>query len=328
MDNLLDLQIPIIAFIQNLGHWLVVPMSFFTWLGREDFFILIMPALYWCVDAGIGIRVGIILLANNSINSALKLFFHAPRPYWISTHISALSTESSFGVPSGHAQLATGVWGTLAASFKKKWGWIVAIVIIFLIGFSRIYLGVHFITDVLAGWLIGLLILFAFIKWEKPFARWFSLRTPLQKVLILIGCAIALFILNLAGLASIGNWQLPVEWVNNANLAAPDGSIAPINLSDVISNIGVFLGLTCGAVWLFAHGGYNTQGAPRQNILRFALGLVGVLILRYGLKMIFPGGETLAGYSLRLLRYALIGLWISAGAPLTFIKLKLADPLK
>ena len=48
----------VIAF-QSLGDWLVSPMQFFSFLGTEEFYILILPILYWCIDTSLGIRVGI-----------------------------------------------------------------------------------------------------------------------------------------------------------------------------------------------------------------------------------------------------------------------------
>lgn len=96
------------------------------------------------------------------MNDSLKMFFHGPRPYWYCTDVIAYAKETSFGVPSGHAQIATGIWGVLAASLRKWWAWLIAILVILIIGISRIYLGVHFPHDVILGWLIG-----AFLLWLK-----------------------------------------------------------------------------------------------------------------------------------------------------------------
>src|SRR5512135_266881 len=107
--------------------WLEAPMRFFTFLGTADFFFLVLPVVYWCVDAGLGMRIGFILLFSNAFNEVAKLAFHTPRPYWVSAQVKALAAEASFGVPSGHAQLAAGVWGTAAARMGRAWSWIVAV---------------------------------------------------------------------------------------------------------------------------------------------------------------------------------------------------------
>jgi membrane-associated phospholipid phosphatase len=108
-------------FFQNLGSWLKIPMEVFSLFGTEKFFLLLLPALYWCMDASIGLRVGIILLLCTSVNDTLKLAFHGPRPYWYSANVIAYARETSFGVPSGHAQIAIGVWGMLAIHSRKWW---------------------------------------------------------------------------------------------------------------------------------------------------------------------------------------------------------------
>ena len=59
--------------------------------------------------------------------------------------------------------------------------------------------------------------------------------------------------------------------------------------------------------------------------MRFLLGVVGVLIIRYGLKFVFPDGDTVPAYFFRYLRYAVIGFWVTGGAPWAFIRLKLAE---
>ena len=174
MDWLVQNGVNWIVAIQGLGAWLEAPMQFFSFLGTQEFFFLVLPLLYWSVDAGLGLRVGFILLTSGVINESLKLLFAGPRPYWVSDRVAPLSAESSFGVPSGHAQHAVSVWGILATGMRKSWAWGVALVVIFLIGVSRWYLGMHFVHDVLLGWLIGALTLWLFIRFEGRVTLWFK----------------------------------------------------------------------------------------------------------------------------------------------------------
>src|SRR5687767_14410204 len=108
-----------------------------SFLGSEQFYLLIMPALLWCVNARLGLRVGVLFLLSANLNGALKLFFHAPRPAWIDTKIIAHAVEASFGFPSGHAQNAVAVWGLLAVRAKKPLIWGAALVLAVFIGVSR-----------------------------------------------------------------------------------------------------------------------------------------------------------------------------------------------
>ncbi|NLB87665.1 MAG: phosphatase PAP2 family protein [Syntrophomonadaceae bacterium] len=99
--------------------------------------------------------------------SLLKDFFGRPRPS--GEHLT-IATGMSF--PSGHAMLSMAFYGFVAyllaqrvnSPQRRKLIWAVAVIFIFLIGFSRLYLNVHYPTDVIAGFLLGALFLFAFIK--------------------------------------------------------------------------------------------------------------------------------------------------------------------
>ncbi|HZU86175.1 MAG TPA: phosphatase PAP2 family protein, partial [Anaerolineaceae bacterium] len=181
-----------IAALQTLGAWLVPILIAFTTLGYEEFYLLVVPFTYWCMDSGLGMRLGAMLMFSQATNSLFKLVFHAPRPYWINSDVTAYSAETSFGAPSGHAQISLSMWGAAAAWFRRRWVTILCAVIIFMIGFSRIYLGVHFISDVLIGWIIGGLLLFAVLRWEKPFITRF-IRFSLWRQLTLIALGAAFF---------------------------------------------------------------------------------------------------------------------------------------
>jgi len=101
-------------WLQNLGDWLYLPMQFFTFMGYQEFYLLFIPIIYWCLEPKMGIRLGVGLMCSAALNGILKLTFHSPRPYWVDQRVRALSTESSFGMPSGHAQNSVVFWGLLA----------------------------------------------------------------------------------------------------------------------------------------------------------------------------------------------------------------------
>ena len=174
MDVLIQNGINWIVAIQSLGGWLELPMKFFTFLGYENFFFLALPFIYWSVDAGLGLRVALALAFSNNLKPIFKLVFAAPRPYWISAQVKPFLYEGSFGIPSGHAQDAVALWGIMAAGVNKRWRWSwgLAFILAFFIGFSRLYLGVHFVHDVIAGWIIGSLMLLAFLNFWDPVAAW------------------------------------------------------------------------------------------------------------------------------------------------------------
>lgn len=313
----------IILFFQSLGKWLVPIARFFTFLGFEEFYLLIMPAIYWCVDSLIGARLAVMLVATTSLNGILKLAFHSPRPYWVSTDIKALNSETSFGIPSGHAQNAFALWGTWAGSLRKGWVWLVAGCVILMIGLSRLALGMHFPIDVLFGWFFGGLLLWIFFWLEKPALTWVqSLSIRKQHFSILLIALAILLIGNL--MISFWNFELPGTWIENGTLAGtrPD----PLSRDGFTTAAGVFLGLGWGLILIKQRGGFDPKGKFWKRVLRYILGIVGTLALWAGLKTIFPSGEEFLPQALRLVRYTSIGFWVSAGGPLVFMRLNLMDP--
>jgi len=112
-------------------------------------------------------------------------------------------------------------------------------------------------------------------------------------------------------------------------LAYPDEpSITPLSFHNFLSGAGAFFGLASGWIWISRLGGFSTQDEWWKLVVRYFVGLVGILILYIGLGMLFDDSEALISYTLRYIRYALIGFWMSGFAPWLFVKLKLARHIK
>ena len=125
-------------------------------LGSEQGYIALLLAVYLGYDASIGRRVGVYLLLSFTLNFHLKEFFGTVRPFHERPDLLR-STEEDLGpgFPSGHAQAATTFWGYLALRVRRRWFWAAAILVVFLIALTRLYLGVHVPVDVWGGILIG-----------------------------------------------------------------------------------------------------------------------------------------------------------------------------
>jgi hypothetical protein len=217
------------------------------------------------------------------------------------------------------------VWGVLADWLISPWAWGVALAVMFLIGLSRMVLGVHFPSDVLLGWLIGALLLWTILAFERPLINWLKRFNLSQKIGLAFITSLLVIGLGFLVRLLIGDWSLPPEWVANAALADPGGEpIDPLGISGLVSNAGAFFGLAAGGIWLFSNGGFNAGGPSLQRLLRFVIGLLGVMLIWGGLGQIFPDGETFIPLMLRYLRYGLVGLWITALAPWLFMRLRLA----
>lgn len=323
MDLFLQNGIDWIIAIQSLGNWLELPMKFFSFLGYENFFFLALPLIYWSIDTGLGFRIALILVTSNYLNSIGKFLFAAPRPYWIGAGVKPFLVEHSFGIPSGHAQNAAALWGIMAAKVNKRWAWIVAFAVVFFVGFSRLYLGVHFVHDVIAGWLIGSVILFAFLRFWDPVAAWLKTKTLTQQIILAFVISLLMIGIGAWSTARLHGYVFPVEWTDNALRAGP--LPAPVSMEGIITSAGSLFGLAVGAAWIASRGGYQAAGPLEKRAIRYAIGLIGIMILWNGLGEIFPRGEAFIPLILRYVRYSLVGLWVMAGAPWLFFHFKLAD---
>jgi membrane-associated phospholipid phosphatase len=278
----------IIALQAVVGNWLIAPMRFFSYLGNEEFFLLVLPLIYWSVDSALGLRVGFILVTGNLFNYVGKLIFAGPRPYWVSSHVRALwLTETSFGIPSGHAQNAASVWGMIAAYSKQTWIWVVSLTVIFLIGFSRMVLGVHFPHDVIFGWLLGALILWAFMRFWEPVGAWVGKKTLSQQILMAFIVSLIFIALGFGTWTLRSGYQIPESWISNAQLAGtelPD----PVDPNSTFTSAGTFFGLAMGAAWIISMGGYQASGPLGKRAIRYVIGLIGVLILYSCPEKFFP----------------------------------------
>ena len=325
MESWIEWSVSLIAWLQGLGAWLVGPMKALSFLGEELFALIIMPLVLWCIDPNLGIRLGLILVSSNTINGILKISFGLPRPYWITDRVRAYASETSFGLPSGHSQNALAFWGRLAAAAKSRWIRAGLGILIFLISISRLYLAVHFPMDVLAGWGTGALLLALFIVLEPAFLRAWSRISLGARIALCIAFSLALLGVGLAASAATAGRPVPGEWIEGAAANLPGSpAIEPRSIEVFFSGAGAFLGISLGAVLLAASGGFQVRGSLGKRALRYVVGLAGMLVIYFGLRLILPDGPFLLGQILRYLRYALVGLWAVYLAPRAFVRLRLA----
>ena len=156
------MQIEIIKHIQTIisPFWDIF-FQIVTMTGEEQFYILAAAIIFWCVNKKFGYKLGFALLTSTIINTALKDAINSARPIG-TPGISSLRIETATGqsFPSGHTQGATTFWISCIVQIRKGWIYIVGTLIILLVGFSRLYLGVHWPIDVIGGVVIGVIWVF------------------------------------------------------------------------------------------------------------------------------------------------------------------------
>jgi membrane-associated phospholipid phosphatase len=327
LEVLHQLEIAWIMAVQSLSIWFAPVMTLLSETGSENFFMFVMPILYWSFDAMVGTQMATLLLLSNASNAGLKLLFHSSRPYWLSPGVHAFAAEPTFGFPSGHSQTAASIWGFLALHIRDKVVKFLLLLLIFLIGFSRVYLGVHYFSDVVGGWLVGALLIWGLLQVERPLVKWLRTQSLRQMLILALISAAAVAGLHLVPAALAQTWPIPDAWMQNALAATPGVGVMPLDIHGAFTVSGTWFGFFTGLAVLFhRQGGYCAAGSPSQRLLRYLIGLLGIFVFYYALGQIFPREENLISYALRFFRYSLVGLWVSLLAPLIFQRLGLLIP--
>jgi membrane-associated phospholipid phosphatase len=293
MEHILDHGICMILWLQQASPALDIPFKGLTLLGEEAFFLLALPFLYWCVEKSLGARITLLFLFSAWINASAKIIAGQPRPFEYDPRIQKLAEAGGSGLPSGHTQGAVVFWGYLAAAYSRRWLWIIAAGLIVLIPFSRLYLGMHFPTDLIGGYLIGAGLLIPFLYLENSIMHW-VFNKPIAWQL---GMAISLPTLLIV---------LSPGWEKNCITAAA-----------------ALMGMALGFVLERRFVGFDTTGTWPRRILRFIVGIVIIMVLWLGLKIAFTTLEPAGLF--RFIRYSLVGMWGAFGAPLLFVRLGLAE---
>ncbi|GEM_PF-616248 len=143
--------------IQALQKYASPLLDAFFWAvtntGSALLLFVLAVLVYWLLDKRTGLLLAVALLISSAVNGVLKRFFGMPRP---PEAVQKIVAEGN-GFPSGHAQQSSSLWSVAAFRLRKMWIPL-AIVAIPLISLSRVYLGVHFVGDVLGGVAIGIAI--------------------------------------------------------------------------------------------------------------------------------------------------------------------------
>ena len=116
--------IKLIVWLQKAQSPLVNCVArFFTIIGSEEFYLLLTSSVYWCGKDRWAVRLMYRWLLSSLVNTDLKALLDQPRPFEIDPGLQLIFTRGR-GMPSGHAQSAVVVWGTLAAASGTRSSWV------------------------------------------------------------------------------------------------------------------------------------------------------------------------------------------------------------
>ena len=162
-------EVQLMEWLQtHLGEAWISVISFFSMFGEELVLILILGFLYWSYDKKPARTVGLTVLMGLVWNTMAKNIVMRRRPYFDHEGIRILRVvdpeadiyniaAQGYSFPSGHSTNAAAVFGSLAANLRRRWLTALAIALPLLAGVSRFVVGAHYPTDVLAGWLLGII---------------------------------------------------------------------------------------------------------------------------------------------------------------------------
>ena len=172
-------EVSLMIWLQaHMGSFGTALASFLSEFGEELICVVVIGFLYWCYDKRFGRFVGLNILVGLVLNPMIKNIFVRRRPYFDNPDIKCLKpvnkkadiyniAAQEYSFPSGHSTNAVAVYSSIAV-FKKnnKALMVLGIVLPLLVGISRFCLGVHYPTDVLCGWILGLVIVAA-VPWLR-----------------------------------------------------------------------------------------------------------------------------------------------------------------
>lgn len=175
-------EIALMEWLQaHLGEGAISVLSALSMFGEELVLIVVMGFFYWVWDKETGKFIGLNFLVAGVWNPMIKNIAMRLRPYFCSDNIDLkrLIDKSAdkfdvaaqgYSFPSGHSSGAATIYGSTALCLRKKWMTVLAFLLPLLVGVSRVVVGAHFPTDVLAGWALGAAVIF-FIPWLKKKVR-------------------------------------------------------------------------------------------------------------------------------------------------------------
>lgn len=322
MDVLYQFGVNLIQSLQNLSPALDGIMEAGSFIGTPEFFLVLVPLIYWSIDRRLGIRAILVVFFFDFINASLKILFHQPRPHWLGDvePLSTAGTEGTYGLPSGHSGRSLALSGYLATRVKRNWFWAIAVLYILLVGISRLYLGVHFPHDVLGGWLLGILAVWVVTKWEGAVREWLGDKSISTQILLGFLAAVAIVLVGFIVRLIVSGMPDPSEWsAYNAEART---------VTHFFTIAGAVFGAFAGYALMRRSARFNPRGDWAKRGARYLLGMIALLVMFFGMDIAFAAiapDESTLGYILRFIRYGSALFWVTFLAPWLFLRIRLAE---
>lgn len=272
----LNPQIDVLLFLQNIrincSDMIDKLFLSITVFGEYWLPTVVCAIAYWCVD----FRAGIYLFSLEGINVIISHFFKmiacVYRPWILNNNLHpselAIPFAKGYSFPSGHSCMSSSVFGGLAYLVrKKKLLMFLLIGLILLIGFSRLWLGVHTPQDVIGGFSIGIILIFAVnnvINWAEK---------DKNRYLYLLAIIDILTALSLVYIAFYNTYRM--DYIDGKLLVEP---FKQIYITFVVN--GYTLGLINGVFLCRRFFPFNPKEVSvKRRIIRGLIGAIGIIAL-------------------------------------------------
>lgn len=268
-----------------------------TRLGEEVIILGVICFFYWCLNKNTAYKIGLIFFTSGMLVQGLKISFRIERPFVIDKTFkpvpSAIEGATGYSFPSGHTQSATSLYGYFAMAAKKPWLKAIFVLAFLLVGFSRLYLGVHTYFDVGVSLLLTLAVVFLI---SRIFDKLTLGKYDLILSVILAAASVILCVYSFI-LAKVGY-----------------ADAAQIN--DCFKSGGAGVAFALGFFLERRYIKFDVSAKkPYVQAVKFILGVAGALLLKSGLKLIAPGNLILD-----FIRYFLTVFWVLAIYPYLFTR--------
>ena len=279
----------VISFLQSFSSdFLNYVMIFITSFGSLYVLIALSAIIYWCCNKKIGYKMAVILSYSSVLNNFVKGFVQTPRPIGVDG-ISSFGefTAIGYSFPSGHAQNITTFGANLYIFTRKKSVFILSLLLIILVSISRLYLGLHWPTDIFGGIILALIVS---ILLNEVLVKLNRLKANL-----LVGSFILFFILG----------SLFIDWNDMGQ--------------DYYKTMGIFVGIYIGHLFESKYVNFNPIASGVDNVMKLIIGGFTTALLYFLLSM----GFKLITFELivplmGILKYFILGFWIIGVVPLIF----------
>lgn len=285
----MEWEAALIEWIQAHFGSLGGSVKLLAFIGAETGLLLVVLIVMFCWKKKTGQKLALIIASVNMWLPMIKSVVLRPRPYMdYPDRVKPLALDKAgdamdvaaqgYSFPSMHSASVPALYFSLAKEAQRKWLWILAAVLTVLVGISRVAAGMHYPTDVLAGWILGFAVIGVFSLLDR-----YIHKEWLYHLILLLSALPGLFF---------------------------------VRTNDYFTSLGCLIGTIASIYFERKYVNYKETQKISAMILRVTGAILAFLIVNSLLKLPFDkqflAGASLAALIIRMARYA-VAIFIVMG---------------